>query len=605
MPRLYRYLLMKNNIRNFCIVAHIDHGKSTLADRLLEITGTIQPQKMKEQLLDTMDLEREKGITIKLQPVRMKYKSGDKEYTLNLIDTPGHVDFSYEVSRSLAAVEGAILLVDATQGIQAQTLANLYLALEQGLSIIPVVNKIDMPNADPESAAQEIERVLGVSEEIFFISAKTGKGVPELLKAIVKYFAPPVVQLKDNLQALVFDSIYDVYKGIILFVRVMEGQVKTHDDIKLLGSGAETNVLELGYFSPEMKPCEHLKAGEIGYIATGLKDIKLCRVGDTIALKRNSSETTALPGYRPSIPMVYAGVYPVDSECYEDLREALNKLNLNDAAFTFEPETSTALGRGFKIGCLGLLHLEIVKERISREFQLEVILTTPSVRYRVKEKNKNEWMEISSISQMPDQSVVEIIEEPWVEAEIITPRDYMGGVIKLLENHRGIYQSTEYLQAERAIVRYQLPLSEVIMNFYDKLKSVSAGYASLNYIPVGFRRGDLVKLDVLIAGEKKESLSRIIPKEKAYNEGKNLASMLKKTLPKQQFAVSIQAAIGSNILARETLSAMRKDVTAKLYGGDRTRKDKLLNKQKKGKKRMKEQGKVAIPSEVYIKLMRK
>jgi len=596
---------METSIRNFCIVAHIDHGKSTLADRFLELTGTVQPQKMKEQLLDTMDLEREKGITIKLQPVRMNYELNGKKYILNLIDTPGHVDFSYEVSRSLAAVEGAILLVDATQGIQAQTLANLYLALEQGLSIIPVVNKIDMPNADPESTAKEIERILGQSEEIFYISAKTGEGVQKLLKAVIKYFPPPISHQENNTQALIFDSIYDVYKGIILFVRVMGGEIKKNDIVRLLGSGTETNVLELGFFNPEMKSCDILRTGEIGYIATGLKDIKLCRVGDTIALKKYVDETTALPGYRPSVPMVYAGVYPVDTEKYEDLREALNKLNLNDAAFTFEPETSTALGRGFKIGCLGLLHLEIVKERISREFLLEVVLTTPSVRYRVKEKNKNEWKEISSISHMPDQSVIEIIEEPWVEAEVITPRGYMGGVIKLLENHRGIYQSTEYLQAERAIIRYQLPLSEVIMNFYDKLKSVSAGYASLNYISLGFRRGDLVKLDVLIAGEKKESLSRIVPKDRAYNEGKNLASMLKKNLPKQQFTVSIQAAIGSNILARETLSAMRKDVTAKLYGGDRTRKDKLLNKQKKGKKRMKEQGKVSIPSEVYIQLMRK
>jgi GTP-binding protein LepA len=429
--------------------------------------------------------------------------------------------------------------------------------------------------------------------------------VPELLKAVIKYFPPPLSHAQSHPQAIIFDSIFDSYKGIILFTRITEGIIKKGDTIRLLGSGAEANVLEIGYFNPEMKPSEALKAGEIGYIATGLKDIKLCRVGDTIALKKLAEETGALPGYRPSIPMVYAGIYPVDSDRYEDLRDALNKLNLNDAAFTFEPETSTALGRGFKIGCLGLLHLEIIKERISREFVLEIILTTPSVRYRVKEKNKNQWNEISSVNQMPDQSVVEVIEEPWVEAEIITPRNFMGGVIKLLENHRGIYQSTEFLQAERAIIRYQLPLSEVIMNFYDKLKSVSAGYASLNYTPLGFRRGDLVKLDVLIAGEKKESLSRVVPKEKAFVEGKNLASMLKKTLPKQQFAVSIQAAIGGKILARETLSAMRKDVTAKLYGGDRTRKDKLLNKQKKGKKRMQESGKVSIPSEVYIQLMRK
>ena len=594
-----------NNIRNFCIIAHIDHGKSTLADRFLELTHTVQPRKMKEQLLDTMDLEREKGITIKLQPVRMEYQLDGDNYLFNLIDTPGHVDFSYEVSRSLAAVEGAILLVDATQGIQAQTLANLYLALEQGLSIIPVVNKIDMPNADSESSAKDIEGILGKSGEIFKISAKTGQGVPELLQALIKEIPPPKINKSTDLQTLIFDSFFDPYKGIVLEVRILQGSVKNEDEIALLGSGAQAKVLELGYFTPQMKASTILQAGEIGYLATGLKDIKLCRVGDTVTLKNNIATVQALPGYRPSVPMVYAGVYPVDSDQYEDLREALNKLNLNDAAFTFEPETSSALGRGFKIGCLGLLHLEIVKERIEREFNLEVVLTTPSVRYRIKEKNKNDWSEISSLSQMPDQSVVEVIEEPWVEAEIVTPKNYLGSVMKLLENHRGIYRSTEFLQAERAIAKYELPLSEVIMNFYDKLKSVSAGYASLNYLPIGFRPGDLVKLDVLIAGEKKESLSRIVPKEKTYNEGKSLTSMLKKTLPKQQFAVSIQAAVGGNILARETLSAMRKDVTAKLYGGDRTRKDKLLNKQKKGKKRMKEMGKVSIPSDVYLKLMKK
>lgn len=593
------------NIRNFCIIAHIDHGKSTLADRLLELTHTIQPQKMKAQLLDTMDLEREKGITIKLQPVRMRYELGDDKYTLNLIDTPGHVDFSYEVSRSLAAVEGAILLVDATQGIQAQTLANLYLALEQGLTIIPVVNKIDMPNADPEGTAKEIEGILGKSEKIYNISAKTGQGVPELLEAVIKSVPAPKIKESEILQALVFDSLFDIYKGIVLDVRILSGKVKNNEEIALLGSGAEAKILELGHFAPEMKPDDSLSAGDIGYIATGLKDIKLCRVGDTVALKRNKLETKPLPGYQPSIPMVYAGVYPVDSDSYEDLRDGLNKLNLNDAAFTFEPESSSALGRGFKIGCLGLLHLEIVKERIEREFKIEVILTTPSVRYRVKEKNKNEWQDISSISQMPDQTVIETIEEPWVETEIVTPKAYMGNVIKLLEIQRGIYKATEFLQAERAILRYELPLSEVIMNFYDNLKSASAGYASLNYTPIGFREGDLTRLDILVAGEKKESLSRIVPKEKAFSEGKRLVKLLKKTLPRQQFAVSLQAAVGGNILSRETVPAMRKDVTAKLYGGDRTRKDKLLNKQKKGKKRMREMGKIDIPSGVYLKLMRK
>ncbi|MBM3256230.1 MAG: elongation factor 4 [Candidatus Moranbacteria bacterium] len=594
------------SIRNFCIIAHIDHGKSTLADRFLEITQTVQPRKMKEQLLDVMDIEREKGITIKLQPVRMNYYSRQgKKYTLNLIDTPGHVDFSYEVSRSLAAVEGAILLVDATQGIQAQTLANLYMALEEGLSIIPVVNKIDLPNADREGTTREIKGILGQNEEIFYISAKTGRGVKELLDAIIKLVPPPVVNQEENFKALIFDSAYDSYKGIILFVRIFDGRVSKDEQIMLIGSGAETEIQEVGYFHPEKRPSENLIRGEIGYIATGLKEIKLCRVGDTVILKKDLEGAGALPGYKPSIPMVYAGVYPTDAEKYEDLRDALNKLNLNDAAFTFEPESSTALGRGFKIGCLGLLHLEIIKERISREFLIEVIITAPSVKYRVKEKSKDNWLEISSASQMPNNANLEIIEEPWVETEIITPRDYLGVIIKLLENHRGIYQSTEFLQAERAIIRYQLPLAEVIMNFYDKLKSISSGFGSLNYAPIGFRRAELAKLDILIAGELKESLSRIVPTEKAYSEGKSIVKLLKKTLPKQQFAVSIQAAVGGKILARETLSAIRKDVTAKLYGGDRTRKDKLLNKQKKGKKRLKESGKVNIPSSVYLKLMKK
>lgn len=593
------------NIRNFCIIAHIDHGKSTLADRFLEITHTVLPQKMKAQLLDTMDLEREKGITIKLQPVRMNYECKGEKYLFNLIDTPGHVDFSYEVSRSLAAVEGAILLVDATQGIQAQTLANLYLALEQNLTIIPAINKIDLPNANIAETEREIRRILGQNETIYPISAKTGSGIEELLAAVIEKINPPEILEEGGFKALIFDSTYDHYKGIILYVRVIKGLLKRDDSIKLLGSGAETIVQEVGYFTPQMKTSETLKAGEIGYIATGLKDIKLCRVGDTVVLKTQASNEKALLGYRPSLPMVYAGVYPIKSEEYEELRDALNKLNLNDAAFVFEPETSGALGRGFKIGCLGLLHLEIVKERIQREFMLDVVLTTPSVRYKVKEKNSSFSKEISSVSQMPDQSIIESIEEPWVEAEIITPRAHLGAVIKLLENHRGIYESTEFLQAERAILRYELPLAEVIMNFYDKLKSVSAGYASLNYTPRGFRRGDLVKLDIIVSGEKKESLSRIVPKERAFSEGKKIIKMLKKTLPRQQFMVSLQAAIGAKILARENLAAMRKDVTAKLYGGDRTRKDKLLNKQKKGKKRMKESGKVSIPSNVYLELLKK
>lgn len=593
------------SFRNFVIIAHIDHGKSTLADRLLEITGTVQPQKMKEQLLDTMDLEREKGITIKLQPVRMDYEKDEKKYVLNLIDTPGHVDFSYEVSRSLAAVEGAVLLVDATQGIQAQTLANLYLALEQGLTIIPVINKIDMPSADLEGSKKEIRGMLGQNEEILAVSAKTGQGVKELLEHIVKKVPPPIKNPEENFRALIFDSFYDSYKGVVLYVRVLDGELSVNQEISLLGSGANTNALEIGHFVPKMSPAKKLLSGEIGYIATGLKDIKLCRVGDTVSLRKNLDSTKPLSGYRPSIPMVFAGIYPTQADDYEDLREALNKLNLNDAAFTFDPESSSALGRGFKVGCLGLLHLEIIKERIDREFNLEVILTTPSVRYRIKEKNKSEWTEIFSINQMPDQSVIEIIEEPWVETEILTPRSYLGSVIKLLEKNRGEYMGTEFLQAERAIIRYKLPLGEVIMNFYDKLKSVSAGYASLNYVPIGFRRGDLVRLDIFIAGEKTESLSRIVTRESSFDEGKKLVKMLKKTLPRQQFAVSLQAAVGGKILSRENLPAMRKDVLAKLYGGDRTRKDKLLKKQKKGKKKLKEIGKIKIPSNVYLEIMKK
>ncbi len=595
----------QTSFRNFVIIAHIDHGKSTLADRLLELTGTIDPKKMKEQLLDTMDLEREKGITIKLQPVRMNYELDGRKYVLNLIDTPGHVDFSYEVSRSLAAVEGALLLVDATQGIQAQTLANLYLALEQGLTIIPVINKIDMSSADIEGTTKEIHKMLGQNEEVLAVSAKTGKGVPELLEYLIKKIPPPIKNEEEPFRALIFDSIYDAYKGVILYVRVIDGKLRRDQEVYLKGSGATTNALEVGYFVPSLSPSEYLLSGEVGYIATGLKDIKLCRVGDTIVLKKYLEDSPALPGYEPSVPMVFAGVYPTEANDYEDLREAFNKLNLNDAAFTFDPESSSALGRGFKIGCLGLLHLEIIKERIEREFNLEVILSTPSVRYRIKEKNKNEWKEIFSITQMPDQAVIDLIEEPWVEAEILTPRNYLGSVIKLLENSRGEYRSTEFLQAERAIIRYNLPLGEVIMNFYDKLKSVSAGYASLNYVPIGFRRGDLVRLDIFIAGERNESLSRIVVRDEAFDIGKKLIKMLKKTLPRQQFTVSLQAIIGGKILARENLPAMRKDVLAKLYGGDRTRKDKLLKKQKKGKKKMKEIGKIRIPSDVYLEIMKK
>jgi len=587
-------------IRNFCIIAHIDHGKSTLADRLLELTKTVTPQKMKEQLLDQMDLEREKGITIKLQPVRMEHEIDGKKYILNLIDTPGHVDFSYEVSRSLAAVEGAILLVDATQGIQAQTLANLYLALEQELVILPVINKIDMPNAKPEETAQEIKNLLG-EENIHFISAKTGEGVEKLLSHIVNKLPAPKIKKEKPLQALIFDSYYDAYKGIVVYVRIQEGKLKKGEEIKILGSNTKTQALEIGYFQPQLTPKGEIKTGEIGYIATGLKDIKLCRVGDTIG----TDKTKSLEGYKPQIPMVFAGIYPSVSDEYEELRDALNKLQLNDSSLSFEAESSRALGRGFKIGCLGLLHLEIVKERIKREFKIDAILTTPSVRYRIKEKHKKNWIEISSASQMPDRSIIETIEEPWVETEIICPKTYLGGVTELLKKRRGVYKSTEFLQRDRVIIKYELPLSEIIMNFYDKLKSTSSGYASFNYSPIGYVAGDLEKLDILVAGEKVEALSRIIPKENIFHEGKKTVESLKELLPKQNFAVSLQAAIGGKIIARKDISAARKDVLAKLYGGDRTRKDKLLKKQKKGKKKLKETGRVNIPSEVYLKLLRK
>ncbi|MBU0648639.1 translation elongation factor 4 [Patescibacteria group bacterium] len=588
-----------NNIRNFCIIAHIDHGKSTLADRLLELTATVEKRKMKEQVLDTMELERERGITIKLQPVRMNYQG----YILNLIDTPGHVDFNYEVSRSLAAVEGAILLVDATQGVQAQTLGNLYMAMEQNLTIIPVLNKIDLPNAQVDQRKQELIKLLGAKpEEIFQVSAKTGQNVDAVIQAVIEKVPPPEVRPGAPLQALIFDSNYDEYKGVIAYVRLMNGQVSTGEKINFLGTDADCEVLETGYFRPQFEKSDELSAGEIGYIVTGLKTIKNCRVGDTITLEKEKA--AILPGYKEVKPMVYAGIFPKDGADYPRLRDAIDKLKLNDAALSFEPERIQALGFGFRVGLLGMLHLEIVKERLRREYELDLIVTAPSVANKVF-LTKGEERVIKSAQEMPDPTYIEHTEEPWVSVDIITPKEYVGNIMSLAQDRRGEYKNTEYLDTNRVILHYELPLAEVIVDFYDKLKSVSSGYASLNYEFIGYRKAKIVKLDILIAEEPDEALAMLVPQEKAHQEGKRIVEMLKKNLPRKQFVVKIQAAIGGKIVAAERLSALRKDVTAKLYGGDVTRKRKLLEKQKKGKKKMMTRGRVEVPSDVYLKILKK
>jgi len=619
----------QQNIRNFCIIAHIDHGKSTLADRMLEITKTVEARKMREQLLDTMDLERERGITIKLQPVRMIYnsrlsiqgstfpfpdKSGNSSrsnlssqtFILNLIDTPGHVDFAYEVSRSLAAVEGAVLLVDATKGVQAQTVANLYQAIEQGLEIIPVVNKIDLPNAEIEKTKKEIVHLLGCQkEEILEASGKTGKGVEQILEKIVEKIPPPQGDCQKPLRALIFDSKYDVYKGVLAYVRIIDGEVEAEDKIIAMATRQESLVIEVGHFSPDLVKKKVLTAGDIGYIATGFKTVEDCRVGDTITIADFRFQVSKLPGYKEVKPMVYASFYPKEGNDYNFMRDALGKLKLNDSAFTFEPESNPALGRGFRCGFLGLLHMEIVQERLRREFEIEPVITTPSVVYEVKLKNKNEKVKIFSPLEMPDPSVIESIEEPYVKLDIISPAKYLGSIMELMQTSRAEYQNTEYLDAERIILTFYSPLTDVIINLHDKLKSVSAGFASMNYEFAGYRPNDLVKMDILVAGEKVDALSRIVPREKAFKEGKAMVEKLKNFLPRQNFQVAIQAAIGGKIIARETLKAFRKDVTAKLYGGDVTRKRKLLEKQKKGKKRMSQSGKVEIPSSAFLAVLRK
>lgn len=590
------------NIRNFCIIAHIDHGKSTLSDRLLEFTGTIERRKMKEQLLDTMDLERERGITIKMQPVRMHYK----EYILNLIDTPGHVDFGYEVSRSLAAVEGAVLLVDATKGVQAQTLANLYQAIDNNLEIIPVVNKIDLPNADVEKSKREIIHIIGCKEEdILEVSGKTGQGVEKLIEEIVMKIPSPEGSPEKPLRALIFDSKFDTYKGVLAHVRIIDGQTKAEDKLFMIAASAKSSVIEVGYFKPQLTKAETLKSGEIGYIATGLRSIEDCRVGDTITTESNSTTASALPGYKDVKPMVYASFYPLEGDDYNFMRDALGKLKLNDAAFTFEPESNLALGKGFRCGFLGLLHLEIIQSRLEREFEINPTITTPGVVYEVKLEHKEERQVIYSPSELPDPSVISEIYEPYSKLDIISPSSYLGSIMEVMKNTRAQYQNTEYIDSERMILKFICPLTDIITNLHDDIKSASQGYASMNYEFLDYRPYDLIKLDILIAEEKVDAFSRIVPRERAHSEGKRIVEKLKDAIPRQNFQIALQAAIGGKIIARETIKAFRKDVTAKLYGGDVTRKRKLLEKQKKGKKKMKNIGRVEIPSEAFLSVLKK
>ncbi len=612
-----------NNIRNFCIIAHIDHGKSTLADRMLELTKTVEMRKMKEQLLDQMDLERERGITIKMQPVRMTYKyqpdrnsphpnpllskeREQEEYILNLIDTPGHVDFGYEVSRSLAAVEGAVLLVDATKGVQAQTLANLYQAIDHNLEIIPVANKIDLPNADVKKTKAEIMQIIGCAEEeILEVSGKTGMGVEKLLERIMEKVPAPNGDKNKPLRALVFDSKYDTYKGVLAYVRVIDGEIMAEEKISMFATGAQSDVLEVGYFKPDLQKTEKLGVGDIGYIATGFKSVEYCKVGDTVTISKFKDQVEKLPGYREVSPMVYASFYPIEGDDYNLMRDALSKLKLNDAAFVFEPESNLALGRGFRCGFLGLLHLEIIQARLEAEFEISPTITTPSVVYEIEMKGKSERLKIYSPSELPDPSSIEAIYEPYVHLELVSPSNYLGAIMEVMKNTRAEYLDTEYLNSERMILKFNCPLTDVITNLHDDLKSASAGYASMNYELLDYRPNELVKLDILIAEEKVEAFSRIVPKEKAFQEGKHVVEKLKNSLPRQNFNIAIQAAIGGKVLARETVKAFRKDVIAKLYGGDVSRKKKLLEKQKKGKKKMKNIGKVAIPSEAFLAVLKK
>ena len=599
-------------IRNFCIIAHIDHGKSTLADRMIELTGAVEARDRTDQLLDTMDLERERGITIKAQAVRLRYRAADgHEYQLNLIDTPGHIDFSYEVSRSLAACEGAVLLVDASQGIQAQTLANTHMALEHDLAIIPVVNKIDLAASEPKRVAGEMVDAIGFrDDEVRFVSAKTGEGVKELLEAIVTTVGPPEGDPSAPLRALIFDSKYDPYKGVVAYVRVMDGRVGPGDRLRLMRTATDSEVLETGFFAPELERADALETGEVGYLATGLKNVRDCRVGDTVTLaSRPASEP--LQGYRQLKSMVFTGLYPADGESYPELRDALGKLQLNDASLTFEPETSAALGFGFRCGFLGLLHMDIVQERLEREYDINLIATAPSVSYVVKQTNGRE-AEVDNPSEMPPPQEIAEIREPWASLSVITPARYIGAVMELVTGRRGEYVKMEYLQGEgaaagrdaRVLLEYRLPLGEMLVDFHDRLKSSTQGYASMDYSPVEPRPADLVKLEVLVNEEPVDALSMIMHRSDAQAQGRQLVAELKKTIPRQMFEVPIQAAIGNRIVARETIRAMRKNVLAKCYGGDVTRKRKLLERQAEGKKRMKRIGRVEVPQEAFMAVLK-
>ncbi|GAB4478422.1 MAG: translation elongation factor 4 [Anaerolineae bacterium] len=595
----------QQKIRNFCIIAHIDHGKSTLADRMLEHTATISDREMMDQVLDSMDLERERGVTIKASAVRMTYTASDGEqYEINLIDTPGHVDFSYEVSRALQACEGAVLVVDATQGIEAQTLANLFLALDAGLEIVPVINKIDLPAARPDEIAEEIEELTGINAaDVLQISAKTGQNVPDVLEAVIRRIPAPRGDHDKPLRALIFDSHYDSYKGVIAYVRVIDGQLKPTDKLRMMSTGADVEPIEIGTFSPTMTPCDSLEAGEVGYIATGLKTIREVRVGDTITLAAQPADEP-LPGYKAVKPMVFAGLYPVENDDYPLLRDALEKLQLNDASLVFEPETSQALNFGFRCGFLGLFHMEIVQERLEREYDLDILATAPSVEYEVVMRHTGEVLRISSPALLPDEGEIEEIREPWMHIQVFTPAEFIGPIMDLVTRKRGEYITTEYLDRQRVLLTYNIPLAEMIVDFFDRLKSVSKGYASLDYHFDGYRAGDLVKLDVLVNGQPVDALALIVHRGEAYHKGQALVSKLKELIPPQLFVVPIQAAVGKRVISRANVKALRKDVLAKCYGGDVTRKRKLLEKQKKGKKRMKMIGQVEVPQEAFFALLR-
>ena len=593
----------QKHIRNFCIVAHIDHGKSTLADRIMDLTGAVSAREAKQQLLDSMDIERERGITIKLTPVRMHYTYDGEEYELNLIDTPGHVDFTYEVSRSLKACEGAILIVDASQGVEAQTLTNVYLALDNDLEIIPVINKIDLPSARPDEVKAEIEDVIGLpADDAPLISAKEGVGIDKVLEQVITLLPPPKGDFNKPLKALIFDSFYDSYKGAISIIRVFDGCVRAGDKIKMMATGATFDVTEVGYFTPGSTQAESLGAGDVGYLCASIKNVSDTKVGDTITLANNPT-AEALPGFKEAEPMVFSGVYPADGARYDDLKEALEKLKLNDAALFYEPEVSVALGFGFRCGFLGLLHMEIIEERLEREFDLDLITTAPSVSYRVV-TTKGETLEISNPTALPNMSEVDHLEEPMVKASIYTPPEYVGTIMELCQDKRGSFINITYIETTRVLLEYEMPLGEIIYDFFDSLKSRSKGYASLDYEMNGYKKSDLVKMDILLNGEVCDALSLIIHRDKAYARGRAIAEKLKDVIPRQQFEIPIQAAIGGKVIARETVKAVRKDVLAKCYGGDITRKKKLLEKQKEGKKRMRQIGSVEVPSEAFMTILK-